>query len=366
MTTKFRAVNYKFAIAIFATVGWGALCGNAADVEREKPKPLTGRVVYKKEPLRRMTMYYPEGWTAEDTRPALVIFRCRIEAQREHFLKRGMVVIKPDTAPVNSGNLPKLSLEEIAKLPKPRNQVEDTKSAIRYIRANAASLGVDPSKIVATGTSGGGDLALQSHLNPHFVEPSDDLSVSCSPDVLVLYCPAFDGLDLWFVKSQELKQQTKANAPAFVDLLEEFAGDLDEEYAKPLDHRATLIEKAATLGGDKGIDETQIVAFQKVLELFNERDWQLLHPVTDARRMSASALIKKDEPLPPTLMLFGDRDHLKSAQENFVKNARAKGLEFEMKIYKGGGHSFMTMPAFQETSTMDVDRFLVEQGILEK
>ena len=344
-------------------------CVFAADEDKQKqdkPKPLTGRVVFKKEPLRRMTLYYPEGWTAKDKRPALVIFRCRIEAQREHFLQRGMVVIKPDTAPVNSGKLPGLSLEEIAKLPKPRNQVEDTKSAIRYIRANAAALGIDPSKIVATGTSGGGDLALQSHLNPYFVDPSDDLSISCSPNVLALYCPAFDGLDLWFVKSAVLKAQTAENAPAFVGLLGEFASDIDEEYAQPLDHRAKLIEKAAILGRDEGIDEAQIAAFQKILELFNERDWQLLHPVADARRMSASALIKKGEPLPPTLMLFGDRDHLKSAQENFVKNARAKGLEFEMKIYQGGGHSFMMMPAFQETSTRDVDRFLVEQGVLEK
>ena len=60
-------------------------CGFAAEDDeqkQEKPKPLTGRVVFKKEPLRRMTLYYPEGWKAEDKRPALVIFRCRIEAHR--------------------------------------------------------------------------------------------------------------------------------------------------------------------------------------------------------------------------------------------------------------------------------------------
>ena len=352
-------------MGVVALISVFVLAGDSSgEGQREDQKPSTGRVVYKKEPLRRMTLYYPEGWSKRDKRPALVIFRCRIEAQREHFLERGMVVIKPDTAPVNSGKLPGLSLEEIAGLPKPRDQVMDTKSAIRYIRANAGSLGVDPGKIVATGTSGGGDLALQSHLNPHFVDASDDLSVSCSPDALVLYCPAFDGLDLWFVKSAELKAQTEQKAPNFLELLGEFADGLDEEYAQPLDHRATLIKKAATLGRDRGIDDAQIAAFQKVLELFNERDWQLLHPVADARRMSASALIKKGEPLPPTLMLFGDRDHLKSAQENFVRNARAKGLEFEMKIYQGGGHSFMMMPAFEEPSTMDVDRFLVDKGIL--
>ena len=77
----------------------------------------------------------------------------------------GMVVIKPQTAPVNSGKLPTMTLDEIAASPKPRDQVADTKSAIRFIRSNAQSFGIDPEKIVATGTSGGGDLALQSHLN---------------------------------------------------------------------------------------------------------------------------------------------------------------------------------------------------------
>ncbi|MEM7015176.1 MAG: alpha/beta hydrolase [Verrucomicrobiota bacterium] len=324
----------------------------------------TGAMVYLEEPRRKLTIYYPDDWTADDKRPALVIFRCNIPYQREHFRKLGMVVIKPQTAPVNSGNLPKMTLEEIAKAAKPRDQIADTKSAIRFIRTNAAELGVDPTKIVATGTSGGGDLALQSHLNRAFEHEQDDRAVSCSPDALVLYCPAFDGIDIWFVKSEQLTERVEDEAPSFLALLGQFA-EATNEYAQPLDHRATLIEKAATLGAEKQIDQTEIKAFQEILTMFNERDWQLLHPAEDALKASASRILTKD-PLPPTIFLFGDRDHLKIPQENFIKRARELEQQFEMKIYKGGGHSFMMQPAFQELSTQDVQTFLEAQEFLPK
>ena len=89
------------------------------------------------------------------------------------------------------------------------HQVEDTKSAIRFVRTNAGRLGVDPQRIVATGTSGGGDLALQSFLNRTFEDPQDDRSISPRPNALVLYCPAFDGIDIWFVKTETILQKTK-------------------------------------------------------------------------------------------------------------------------------------------------------------
>ena len=324
----------------------------------------TAKMVFKKEPRRSMTIYYPDGWQETDRRPALVIFRCRIEAQREHFRKRGMVVIKPQTAPVNSGKLPGLSLEEISKLPKPRHQVADTKSAIRFIRSHAAKLGIDPERIVATGTSGGGDLALQSHLNRSFEDPGDDKAVPPDPNALVLYCPAFDGIDIWYVKSKELRERAERDAPAFLPHLGAFANTGDE-YSQPLDHRAALIEKAGILGKERGVPEVQIAAFQKILELFNERDWQLLHPAEDALRMSASRILTRD-PLPPTMILYGTRDHLFEHQEAFVKKARKMGQEFDLKVYEGGGHSFMTQPAFEKRSTRDVDDFLVKNGFLDR
>ncbi len=345
----------RYAVLLLLLVTPPSLCGD--DERASDPPVATGRFVYKQEPRRTLTVYYPDDWKADDRRPALIIFRCNIPYHREHFRKLGMVVIEPQLAAVNSGRLPSLSLQEIAKQPKPRDQVADTKSAIRFIRSHADELGVDPNRLVATGTSGGGDLALQSYINTAFEDPEDDRAVSHQPNALVLYCPAFDGIDIWFVKTETLIQRTKDGAPAFFPLLAEVVGDMTGDYVVPLDHRATLIEKAATLGAQKAITKAEITAFQKVLELFNQRDWQLLHPVEDALRMSASRILD-EKPLPPTLLMYGDRDHLVQYQEAFVTKARALGKTLTVRIYEGGGHSFMMQPAFMEPSTREAEAFL--------
>jgi len=335
------------------------------DAAPPKKTVKTTGMIYKAQPRRTLGVYFPDDWKESDKRPALVIFRCNIPEQREHFRKLGMVIIKPQLAPVNSGRLPGMSLEDIAAAAKPRNQVEDTKSAIRFIRANAGKLGIDPEKIVATGTSGGGDLALQSYINTAFEDPQDDRSISHQPNGLVLYCPAFDGVNIWFVKSENLLQRTKAEAPAFLPLLPKFVVDTSEEYAQPKDHRENLFKLAAELGQENKIEEKQVAAFVSILKLFNQRDWQLLHPADDALRMSATRLLT-DKPLPPTLIMFGTRDHLHEHQTAFVAAAKAKGKAFELKIFQGAGHSFMMQPAFMEPSTAEAERFLREQGFLTK
>lgn len=326
-------------------------------------KPKTGVMVYRQSPRRTLTIYYPEDWSPGDKRSALVIFRCNIPFQREHFRGLGMVIIKPQTAPVNSGLLPKLSLEEIAKLPKPRHQVEDTRSAMRFIRQNAEKLGIDDTKIVATGTSGGGDLALQSTINREFDHPQDNLLVSPKANALVLYCPAFDGIDIWFVKSKDFLTRVKTGAPAFLPLLDKFVKNTTDTYAVPADHRATLISQAKTVGQANGISDVEIRNFQEALMLFNKRDWQLLHPAKDALKMSASRILTR-KPLPPTLIMFGNRDHLYEHQIAFVEKATSLGHKFDLKIYKGGGHSFMMQPAFQASSTRGVEKFLRKHEFL--
>jgi len=179
----------------------------------------------------------------------------------------------------------------------------------------------------------------------------------------VLYAPAFDGLDIWFVKSADFLARTRAEAPAFEALLGHFVDDLDQEYLQPRDHRATLISRAAEIGAREEIADPQIATFQEILGMLNKRDWQLLHPVEDARLMSASRLLTRD-PLPPTIVLLGGRPHLHETQSAFVRHARQLGQEFDLKEYENGGHSFMIQPAFESTSTSDVDAFLVEGGFL--
>ncbi|MDF1746506.1 MAG: alpha/beta hydrolase [Gimesia sp.] len=361
-----RLCPFIRCLFLLAITGPGISAGFAFDEVKQNAQPAlvkTASMVYKQQPRRSLTVYYPDNWKASDKRSALVIFRCRIPEQREHFRKLGMVIIKPQLAGVNSGKLPGLSLKEINQLPKPREQVEDTKSVIRYIRNNAAQLGVDPKRIVATGTSGGGDLALQAAINTSFEDRNDDHRVSPRPNALVLYCPAFDGIDIWFVKMEVFLNETKARAPAFLPFLLKFIKNKTDEYAMPVDHRANLIQLAAKLGKEQNIDASETKNFQEILKLFNQRDWQLLHPARDALKMSASRILTK-EPLPPTLIMFGDRDHLYKHQRAFVNKAKAQGQKFELKIFKGAGHSFMMQPAFMGPSTSEAETFLRKQGFL--
>jgi acetyl esterase/lipase len=71
----------------------------------------------------------------------------------------------------------------------PLECVKDAKSAMRFVRKNAAQLGVDPNRIIAGGGSVGGHIAAATFL-PGNDEPGEDLSVSTRPNALELHNPA--------------------------------------------------------------------------------------------------------------------------------------------------------------------------------
>ena len=70
--------------------------------------------------------------------------------------------------------------------------VKDARSAVRYIRAHAAEFGIDPQKIIVSGGSAGGHLAVATALFDQVNEESDDLKLSASPNALVLLFPVID------------------------------------------------------------------------------------------------------------------------------------------------------------------------------
>jgi acetyl esterase len=70
--------------------------------------------------------------------------------------------------------------------------VKDARSAMRHIRAHATELGIDPQKIIVSGGSAGGHLAVSTALFDKVNEEGDDLAVSASPNTLVLLFPVID------------------------------------------------------------------------------------------------------------------------------------------------------------------------------
>lgn len=74
----------------------------------------------------------------------------------------------------------------------PYQCLQDAKSAIRYLRANSDQLGIDPNSIAAAGGSAGGHLAIAAATIEKFDDLSDDLSISCKPNALILFNPVID------------------------------------------------------------------------------------------------------------------------------------------------------------------------------
>src|SRR5688572_5980712 len=70
--------------------------------------------------------------------------------------------------------------------------VQDAKSAMRWVRAHAAELGIDPERIAAAGGSAGGHLAAFVGMVDGLDAPSDDLAISPKANALVLFNPVFD------------------------------------------------------------------------------------------------------------------------------------------------------------------------------
>jgi acetyl esterase/lipase len=73
--------------------------------------------------------------------------------------------------------------------------VEDARSAMRWLRASAGTLGVDPDRIVAAGGSAGGHLAVATSLVEGLDAEGEDRTVSPRPNLLVLFNPVMKTTD---------------------------------------------------------------------------------------------------------------------------------------------------------------------------
>ena len=154
-------------------------------------QPPADKHVYKKVGQRELTIEItsPENWKKGDRRPAIVYFFGggwtngtpeQFRPQAEYFAKRGLVCARADYRVKSRDGV------------KPADCVEDARSAMRWVRANAPMLGVDPDRIVSSGGSAGGHLAACVCFSEGVDADTDDLSVSPRPNAMILYNPALD------------------------------------------------------------------------------------------------------------------------------------------------------------------------------
>ncbi len=137
----------------------------------------------------KMKIYSPNGEKFKGDRPAIVFFFgggwlggsiTQFEPHARRLSELGMVAVLADYR------------VEKRQGTSPYDCVMDAKSAVRYLRTNAKELGIDPDKIAASGGSAGGHIASSTALIDKYTEDSDDLTVSCKPNALVLFNPVVD------------------------------------------------------------------------------------------------------------------------------------------------------------------------------
>ena len=116
------------------------------------------------------------GWTGGEPRKFYSI--------ADHYAKKGMLAISLQYRLINA----KAGVTVF-------DCVKDGRSAVRWLRAQARILGIDSKRIAVSGGSAGGHVALGTAVfknSPDVNESTDDLSVSCVPDLLIPLNPVID------------------------------------------------------------------------------------------------------------------------------------------------------------------------------
>lgn len=158
---------------------------------RQNPSPTgasVARRTYKTTPQGKLGMHvhFPAGWATADKRPAMVFFFgggwaggtvAHFRRQAEYFASRGMVTARADYRVKSRHKVT------------PDQCVSDAKSAVRYLRKNAAKLGIDPDRIAASGGSAGGHIAACTGLTEGLDEKDEDQNISSRPNAMVLFNP---------------------------------------------------------------------------------------------------------------------------------------------------------------------------------
>lgn len=103
--------------------------------------------------------------------------------QAKHFTERGIVAIIADYRVFSRHHTTAFE------------SMSDAKSAVRWVRAHATELGVDPNRLVAAGGSAGGHIALSTAVFDTFDEANESKSTSSKPNALVLFNPEVDTTD---------------------------------------------------------------------------------------------------------------------------------------------------------------------------
>ena len=202
---------------------WVSFCScSAAAVQNGDLPEFAGSetVVYKQvgDVSLRMWVFNPAGHDARtDARPAVVFFfgggwkagnPAQFETHCRYLASRGIIAATADYRVATRHGV------------KADACVEDAKSAVRWLRQNASSLGIDPNRICAGGGSAGGHTACCTALIHGLDADGEDIGISSVPNALALFNPAvmldrLDGFGLGGISEEKVADiATRTGVPA--------------------------------------------------------------------------------------------------------------------------------------------------------
>ncbi|MHC4881873.1 MAG: alpha/beta hydrolase [Planctomycetota bacterium] len=123
-------------------------------------------------PTAAVIFFFGGGWAGGS--PLQFYHQCR------YFSGQGVLAIAPEYRTRSNGGVD------------PPECVKDGKAAVRYVRKHAKELNIDPNRIAVGGGSAGGHIAAATGTLTKFEHKDEDLSVSCRPNVMLLYNPVYD------------------------------------------------------------------------------------------------------------------------------------------------------------------------------
>jgi acetyl esterase/lipase len=191
----------RCCFAAVLAIGGAALAQEQTAKKIPSTSQATKEFTYKKTEQAELKLLVdlPDDWKASDKRPAIVFFfgggwnngrTSQFEDQARYLASRGMVAARADYRVKSRHGVT------------PEKCVEDAKSAVRWVRAQASELGVDPQRIVAAGGSAGGHLAACTALATGLDAEGEETAISSRPNALVLFNPVLN-----FVGSENLEQR---------------------------------------------------------------------------------------------------------------------------------------------------------------
>jgi len=136
-----------------------------------------------------MSIFYPADHKPSDQRAVIVFFfgggwksgtPAQFYPHCNYLASRGMVAMAADYRVYNRQKAQVIDC------------IADAKSAIRWVRANAKKLGIDPNRIASGGGSAGGHLGAAVGTLSGFETEGEDTSISSRPNAMALFNPALD------------------------------------------------------------------------------------------------------------------------------------------------------------------------------